>query len=226
MELTYSWQKLVIRYNLAGKSPHARIYCMCRYSSRQQTWVTWHQEQWALSCNLYMFFIFFLGNLAPLSSFLRAWCLFYFKRDFEGCLLRRLWEFNRGVKRVMFVSMDVVKPTPLDRGLAGDMLYVALGEQVKKNKLLLLWALQNSGGRKICIVLVHRPAKVVPISSELATCPRAYLWFEVLNFHLCSTFDFITWDFAIGLGVLDSLFCWLQLWQSKQRKLMTVASWW
>ncbi|XP_041028667.1 U-box domain-containing protein 33-like isoform X2 [Juglans microcarpa x Juglans regia] len=63
----------------------------------------------------------------------------------------------------MFVGMDAVKPTPLITGVAEDMLYVALGEKVKKNKLLLLWALQNSGGRKICIILVHRPAKAIPI---------------------------------------------------------------
>lgn len=69
----------------------------------------------------------------------------------------------------MFVGMDVVKPTPLFTGVAEDMLYVALGENVKKNKVLLLWALQNSGGRKIGIILVHRPAKVIPIS-KLATC--------------------------------------------------------
>ncbi|KAG2725257.1 hypothetical protein I3760_01G057600 [Carya illinoinensis] len=63
----------------------------------------------------------------------------------------------------MFVGMDVVKPTPLFTGVAEDMLYVALGENVKKNKVLLLWALQNSGGRKIGIIVVHRPAKVIPI---------------------------------------------------------------
>ncbi|KAB1214361.1 U-box domain-containing protein 33 [Morella rubra] len=44
-----------------------------------------------------------------------------------------------------------------------NILYVAVGEEMKQNKPLLLWALKYSEGRKICIMHVHRPANTVPI---------------------------------------------------------------
>lgn len=44
------------------------------------------------------------------------------------------------------------------------MLSVALGENVKENRSILLWALQNSGGKKICIIHVHQPAQMIPFS--------------------------------------------------------------
>jgi hypothetical protein len=48
-----------------------------------------------------------------------------------------------------------------------DILYVAMGENVKENKSILLWALQNSGGKNICIIHVHQPAKMIPISKYI-----------------------------------------------------------
>ncbi|XP_012083381.1 U-box domain-containing protein 33 isoform X3 [Jatropha curcas] len=44
-----------------------------------------------------------------------------------------------------------------------EKVYVAVGKNVKEYKSLLLWALQNSGGKKICIIHVHQPAQMIPL---------------------------------------------------------------
>jgi hypothetical protein len=45
-----------------------------------------------------------------------------------------------------------------------DMIYVAVEKEVKEFKSILLWALQNSGGKRICILHVHQPAQLIPFS--------------------------------------------------------------
>ncbi|XP_042506593.1 U-box domain-containing protein 33-like isoform X2 [Macadamia integrifolia] len=44
-----------------------------------------------------------------------------------------------------------------------DKVFVALGKELKDSKSTLTWALKNSGGRKICILHVHKPAQMVPL---------------------------------------------------------------
>ncbi|OVA14018.1 Protein kinase domain [Macleaya cordata] len=44
-----------------------------------------------------------------------------------------------------------------------EKMYVAVSRDVKESKSTLLWALQNSGGRKICLLHVHQPAQMIPI---------------------------------------------------------------
>lgn len=44
-----------------------------------------------------------------------------------------------------------------------DTIYVAVGKDVKESKSLLIWAIQNSGGKKICILHVHVPAQMIPL---------------------------------------------------------------
>lgn len=44
-----------------------------------------------------------------------------------------------------------------------DTVYVAVGKDVKESKSLLIWAIQNSGGKKICILHVHVPAQMIPL---------------------------------------------------------------
>lgn len=62
-----------------------------------------------------------------------------------------------------------------------DKIYVAVGEDAKESESALLWAIRNSGGRKICILLVHRLAEIIPIlgrNHHMSTLPdykvRAY----------------------------------------------------
>ena len=45
-----------------------------------------------------------------------------------------------------------------------DIIYVALGTDVRECKSILLWAVQNSGGKRICILHVHQPPQLIPFS--------------------------------------------------------------
>jgi predicted metalloendopeptidase len=45
-----------------------------------------------------------------------------------------------------------------------EVIYVAVSKDVKESKLNLIWAIQNSGGKKICILFVHVPATMIPLS--------------------------------------------------------------
>lgn len=44
-----------------------------------------------------------------------------------------------------------------------DMMFVAVGKDVKESGIL-LWALHNSRGMKICVLHVHQPAQKIPMS--------------------------------------------------------------
>ncbi|KAF8108534.1 hypothetical protein N665_0108s0069 [Sinapis alba] len=44
-----------------------------------------------------------------------------------------------------------------------EIIYIALGRETAKNKSNLTWAIDNSQGNKICIVLVHQPAHMIPV---------------------------------------------------------------
>ncbi|XP_030929474.1 U-box domain-containing protein 33-like isoform X2 [Quercus lobata] len=44
-----------------------------------------------------------------------------------------------------------------------NILHVALGQNVKEYKSILLWTLQNSGGKTICVIHIHQPANMIPI---------------------------------------------------------------
>jgi len=45
-----------------------------------------------------------------------------------------------------------------------DIVYVAVGKDVGESKSTLLWALQNFSIKKVCLVHVHQPAKMIPLS--------------------------------------------------------------
>ncbi|GAB4861735.1 hypothetical protein Ancab_036989 [Ancistrocladus abbreviatus] len=49
------------------------------------------------------------------------------------------------------------------RGVVEDKIFVAVGKEVKESKSTLIWALQNSRGKKICILHVHQPAAKIPM---------------------------------------------------------------
>ncbi|GAB4844494.1 hypothetical protein Ancab_037872 [Ancistrocladus abbreviatus] len=63
-------------------------------------------------------------------------------------------------------QMDLIRfpdAEPSVSATVEDTLYVAVGKEVKDSERTLLWALQNSGGRKICILHVHQPSEMIPI---------------------------------------------------------------
>lgn len=47
-----------------------------------------------------------------------------------------------------------------------NKVFVAVSKVLKESKSTLSWALQNSNGKKICIIYVHVPAKMIPMPSN------------------------------------------------------------
>lgn len=45
-----------------------------------------------------------------------------------------------------------------------ERVFVAVGKAVRDNRLALLWALRNGRGKKVCILHVHQPAQMIPMS--------------------------------------------------------------
>ncbi|MBA0704424.1 hypothetical protein Golax_016679, partial [Gossypium laxum] len=56
-----------------------------------------------------------------------------------------------------------------------EKIYVAVGKNVDKYKSVLFWALQHSGGKKICIIHVHQTAKMIPVSEMGTKFPASKL---------------------------------------------------
>lgn len=50
-----------------------------------------------------------------------------------------------------------------EEAVMDERIYVAVGREAAKNKSNLAWVLDNCEGNKICIVLVHRPAQMIPV---------------------------------------------------------------
>jgi len=73
-----------------------------------------------------------------------------------------------GVPGIMSSRREIVSE-PSSPSMLNDTLYVAVAKDVKDSKLNLIWAIQNSGGRRICILHVHVPAPMIPMS-KFATC--------------------------------------------------------
>uniref|UniRef100_A0A7N2MF47 RING-type E3 ubiquitin transferase n=1 Tax=Quercus lobata TaxID=97700 RepID=A0A7N2MF47_QUELO len=53
-----------------------------------------------------------------------------------------------------------------------DIIYVALGTDVRECKSILLWAVQNSGGKRICILHVHQPPQLIPFMGTRAPASK------------------------------------------------------
>lgn len=94
-------------------------------------------------------------------------------------------EFPRSVNRIRYPEIDLttnlsvrsrgsmsgereiveeleLRTTP-SPALREEMMYVALGKDVKESESVLMWALHNSRGMKICILHVHQPAQKIPM---------------------------------------------------------------
>uniref|UniRef100_A0A2N9H9X2 RING-type E3 ubiquitin transferase n=1 Tax=Fagus sylvatica TaxID=28930 RepID=A0A2N9H9X2_FAGSY len=62
-----------------------------------------------------------------------------------------------------------------------DMIYVAVGVNVKECKSIILWAVQNSGGKRICILHVHQPPQLIPFMG--AKVPASSLKEKIVRDH-------------------------------------------
>ncbi|XP_008232891.1 PREDICTED: U-box domain-containing protein 33 [Prunus mume] len=77
------------------------------------------------------------------------------------------------IQRVERVRYPVISPNmayggeiveePVAR-MIEDMIYVAVAKDVKDSKSTLVWAVHNSGGKKICLAHVHQPSQNIPCS--------------------------------------------------------------
>ncbi|CAL5400996.1 unnamed protein product [Camellia sinensis] len=67
-----------------------------------------------------------------------------------------------GITGMMASGSEIVEEPPVQA--VEDVIYVAVGKELNEGKSNLLWTLHNSGGRKICILFVHKPAKRIPSS--------------------------------------------------------------
>ncbi|ESQ39212.1 hypothetical protein EUTSA_v10001310mg [Eutrema salsugineum] len=59
-------------------------------------------------------------------------------------------------------SRSGIMDEPVSR-LIEEKIFVAVDKQVAKSKSTLIWALQNTGGKKICIIHVHQPSQMIPL---------------------------------------------------------------
>ncbi|CAH8283004.1 unnamed protein product [Eruca vesicaria subsp. sativa] len=59
-------------------------------------------------------------------------------------------------------SRSSVTEEPVSR-LIEEKIFVAVDKHVAKSKSTLIWALQNTGGKKICIIHVHQPSQMIPV---------------------------------------------------------------
>lgn len=74
--------------------------------------------------------------------------------------VRSLQDF--GVTRTMTGRGEIV--VEANTGVVNDTIYVAVTKDVKESKSNLIWAVQHSEGKKICILHVHVPATMIPLS--------------------------------------------------------------
>ncbi|KAF7138987.1 hypothetical protein RHSIM_Rhsim07G0014700 [Rhododendron simsii] len=61
------------------------------------------------------------------------------------------------ISGIMASSSEAIEESPLRP--VQDKMYVAVGKDVKKSESVITWALQNSGGRNICLLHVDEPAQ-------------------------------------------------------------------
>lgn len=63
--------------------------------------------------------------------------------------------------------MEESPPQPVQ--VVEEKMYIAVGKDIKESTSVLIWALRNAGGRKICILHVHEPAQRIPMSKFLGS---------------------------------------------------------
>jgi hypothetical protein len=59
-------------------------------------------------------------------------------------------------------SRSGIMDEPVSR-LIDEKIFVAVDKHVAKSKSTLIWALQNTGGKKICLIHVHQPSQMIPL---------------------------------------------------------------
>ncbi|MED6121732.1 hypothetical protein PIB30_032967 [Stylosanthes scabra] len=73
------------------------------------------------------------------------------------------------------VSSGEIVEEPNQAVVVDQPIYIAVSKEVKESKVNLIWAIQNSGGRRICILHVHVPATKIPLPEMGAKFPPSSL---------------------------------------------------
>ncbi|XP_027334440.1 U-box domain-containing protein 33-like isoform X2 [Abrus precatorius] len=81
--------------------------------------------------------------------------------------------FRDKVHGITSSRREIVKEPSPSPSMVNDTLYVAVAKDVKESKLNMIWAIQNSGGRRICILHVHTPAPLIRTSIGAEFPPSA-----------------------------------------------------
>lgn len=82
------------------------------------------------------------------------------------------------LSRLSLSEQIVQKGSPATPVVVDDVMYVAVGKDLKETEPTLTWALHKSGGRKICIVHVHTPAQKIPMSNQLLFYFVSFYFFQ------------------------------------------------
>lgn len=64
---------------------------------------------------------------------------------------------------VMGSSREAMEEPKRGMGVEYNKMFVAVGKEVKESRSTLIWALQNSRGKIICMIYVHVPAQMIPM---------------------------------------------------------------
>ncbi|KAG2371765.1 U-box domain-containing protein [Vigna angularis] len=73
-----------------------------------------------------------------------------------------------GVPGIITSRREIIsEPSP---SMVNDTICVVVAKNVKDSKLNLIWAIQNSGGSRICILDVHVPAPMTKFATWVCTC--------------------------------------------------------
>ena len=67
------------------------------------------------------------------------------------------------ISGLMASSEGEIVEEPIE-SVVEEKVYVAVGKELKESKSTLLWALQNSGGKKLCLLHVLVPARMIPVN--------------------------------------------------------------
>ncbi|XP_058225589.1 U-box domain-containing protein 33-like isoform X1 [Rhododendron vialii] len=68
------------------------------------------------------------------------------------------------ISEMMASGSEIVEESPPQPvQVVEEKMYIAVGKDIKESTSILIWALRNAGGRKICILHVHEPAQRIPM---------------------------------------------------------------
>lgn len=65
----------------------------------------------------------------------------------------------------IMTSRSEIVPEPVPMAQPQDKIYVAVGKEIKECRMTLIWALRNSGGKKICLLYVLVPSQKIPMGN-------------------------------------------------------------